>query len=276
MAHALGVKRLDLYLQFDRPLEEGELTPLRELVQRRSEHEPVAYLLGHKDFYSLPFAVDARVLVPRPETELLVELAVKRLAAGAEPVEGSPADEDPPVDADPSADGGPRVADVGTGSGCIIVSLLHALPAATGVATDVSAGALEVAATNAETHGVRERLTLLRGDALAPLAGREAVLDAVLSNPPYIVRGDPAVAPDVAKHEPEAALYVSGDDPNELVERIAREALPLLKPGGFIAFEVGHTGAQDAAARLTALGYTDVEITEDLAGIERNVVGVRP
>lgn len=257
MAHALGVKRLDLYLQFDRPLEDGELTPLRELIQRRSEHEPVAYLLGHKDFYSLPFAVDARVLVPRPETELLVELAVKRLEAAG------------------GADG-PRVADVGTGSGCIIVSLLHALPAATGVATDVSAGALEVAATNAETHGVRERLTLLRGDALAPLAGREAVLDAVLSNPPYIVRGDPEVAPDVAKHEPEAALYVSGDDPNELVERIAREALPLLKPGGFIAFEVGHTGAQDAAARLTALGYADVEITADLAGIERNVVGVRP
>ena len=256
MAHALGVKRLDLYLQFDRPLEDAELGPLRELVQRRSEQEPVAYLLGRKDFYSLPFAVDARVLVPRPETELLVELAVERLGA----LEGD----------------GLRVADVGTGSGCIVVSVLHALPAVAGVATDVSGGALEVAAANAETHGVRERLTLLRGDALAPLAGREAVLDAVISNPPYIVRGDPDLAPDVAKHEPEAALYVSGDDPNELVERIAREALPLLKPGGFIAFEVGHTGAQDAAARLAALGYEAVEITQDLAGIERIVVGVRP
>ena len=254
MAHALGVKRLDLYLQFDRPLEDSELEPLRALVQRRSEHEPVAYLLGHKDFFSLPFAVDPRVLIPRPETELLVELAVKRL-------EGAEA---------------PRVADVGTGSGCIIVSVLHEVPESTGVATDLSGGALEVAATNAETHDVRERLTLLQGDALAPLAGREAVLDAVLSNPPYIVRGDPDVAPDVAKHEPELALYVSGEDPNEFVERIAREALPLLKPGGFVAFEVGHTGAQDASARLTALGYADVEITNDLAGIERIVSGTKP
>lgn len=254
MAHALGVKRLDLYLQFDRPLEAAETAPLRELVQRRSEGEPVAYLVGHKDFFSLPFAVDARVLVPRPETELLVEHALARLSG---------------------AEAGVRVADVGTGSGCIVVSLLHALPEATGVATDVSGGALEVAAANAETHGVRERLTLLRGDALGPLAGREAVLDAVLSNPPYIVRGDPDLAPDVAAHEPEDALYVPGDDPNELVERIAREALPLLRPGGFVAFEVGHTGAQDAAARLTALGYTAVEITPDLAGIERIVTGVR-
>lgn len=256
MAHALGVKRLDLYLQFDRPLDEAELAPLRELIERRSEHEPVAYLLGHKDFHSLPFAVDARVLVPRPETELLVELAVKRLGAA----EGDEI----------------RVADVGVGSGCIIVSVLHALPDVTGVATDVSAGALEVAAANAVTHGVRERLTLLQGDALTPLAGREGVLDAVLSNPPYIVRGDPEVAPDVAKHEPDAALYVAGDDPNELVVRIAAQALPLLRPGGFVAFEVGHTGAGDAAARLTELGYTKVEVSEDLAGIERIVTGVRP
>jgi len=254
MAHALGVKRLDLYLQFDRPLEDAELASVRALVSKRGDQEPAAYLLGHKDFYSLPFAVDARVLIPRPETELLVEHAVAAL-------EG--------VDA-------PRVADVGTGSGCIVVSVLHALPEATGVATDVSGGALTVAAANAETHGVRDRLTLLQGDALAPLEGREGVLDAVLSNPPYIVRGDPSVASDVATHEPDVALYVSGEDPNELVERIAREALPLLKAEGFVAFEVGHESAQDARARLETLGYLDVTITPDLAGIERIVAGRKP
>ncbi len=249
MAHAMGVKRLDLYLQFDRPLLEDELAPIRELLRKRSERAPVAYLVGRKDFFSLPFAVDARVLIPRPETELLVELAVKRL-------------EDV---------GAPRIVDVGTGSGCIAVSVLHSLPEATGVAVDIAPGALEVAAANAETNGVTERLQLLQGDLLDAVQGD--AFDAVLSNPPYIVRGDPTVEADVRDHEPEQALYVAADDPLVLAKAVADQALGVLKPGGFLALEVGAGSAQAMRAYLLELGYVDPEIAVDLGGIERLVSG---
>jgi release factor glutamine methyltransferase len=251
MAHALGMKRLDLYLQFDRPLLEDELKPIRELLRKRSERTPVAYLVGRKDFFSLPFAVDARVLIPRPETELLVELAIKRL-------EGVSA---------------PRILDVGTGSGCIAVSVLHSLPEATGVAVDIAPGALEVAAANAETNGVTERLELLLGDLLAPVQGGS--FDAVLSNPPYIVRGDPSVEADVREHEPEQALYVAADDPLAVAKAVADQALAVLKPGGFLALEVGAGGAPAARQHLLDAGYRDVEISLDLGGIERIVSGHR-
>ena len=251
MAHALGVRRLDLYLQFDRPLADPELGPLRALVRERGEGRPVAYLVGRRDFYSLPFAVDARVLVPRPETELLVEQAVERLRGVAAPC----------------------VLDVGTGSGCIAVALLHALPEARGVATDLSPEALEVAAANAETNGVSDRLTLRTGDLLGALDASDGPFDAVLSNPPYIVRGDPNVEPGVDAHEPGLALYVPGDDGLELAVRIADGARRHLRADGFLALEVGFGQAVSACERLTALGYADVTATCDLGGIERIVSG---
>jgi len=256
MAHALGVQRLDLYLQFDRPLEDAEVDSIRELVRRRGADEPVAYLVGEREFFSLPFLVDARVLVPRPETEQLVEVALAALRERE----------------------AARFCDVGTGSGCVAVALLHELPAAQGLATDVSRDALAVAAVNAERNGVADRLVLLEGDLLAPLRGRPewGALDAVLSNPPYIVRGDPSVQAGVAAHEPEAALYVSGDDPLEFVRALAAAAREALAPGGLLAVEVGHGTAGDARDVLVQCGYEDVAVTPDLAGIERVVSGRKP
>lgn len=249
MAHALGISRLDLYLQFDRPLAGPELDGVRELIRARATDKPVAYLLGEWEFRSLAFAVDERVLVPRPETELLVERAIAHLGGLDEPC----------------------FADVGTGSGCIAVSILHAVPAARGFATDTSADAIEVAAANAQRHGVAERLELLEGRGLEPLPAQ--ALDAVVSNPPYIVEGDTSVQAGVDAHEPHEALYVSGDDPLEVFREIAASARDRLRPGALLAMEVGYGVAQDAAAVLADLGYRDVETEKDLAGVDRVVCG---
>ena len=256
VAHALGLDRLQLYLQFDRPLGEVELSAIRELVRRRGAQVPVAYLVGQREFYSLTFQVDERVLVPRPETELLVEIAAARLADHPAPV----------------------FADVGTGSGCVAVAVLHEVPAARGHAIDIEGGALEVASANAERHGVLDRLDLHEGDLLAPLRGQAdwGRLDAGLSNPPYILQDDPSVERGVREHEPHAALFVAGTDPLVVAMRIAQEALDALAPGGLLAFEVGLGSAEAATARLRELGYVEVTVVPDLAGIDRVISGCRP
>ena len=256
VAHALQLERLQLYLQFDRPLSEAELSAIRELVRRRGAHVPVAYLVGEREFFSLTFAVDERVLVPRPETELLVELAQAALAELSTPV----------------------FADVGTGSGCIAVALLHELPAARGHALDLEASALEIAGANAERHGVADRLALHEGDLLAPLRGHPdwGRLDAVACNPPYILQDDPAVEKGVREHEPTEALFVEGKDPLSVAAKVAGQALEALRPGGLLAVEIGHTSAPTARALLETLGYGDVQLTPDLAKIDRIVSGRRP
>jgi release factor glutamine methyltransferase len=223
-------------------------------VRRRGAHVPVAYLVGEREFFSLAFQVDERVLVPRPETELLVEVAQAHLAACPSPV----------------------FADVGTGSGCIAVALLHELPTARAHGIDLEAGVLEVARANALRHAVLDRLTLHAGDLLAPLRGHpdHGRLAAVLSNPPYIVEDDPSVERGVREHEPHAALFVAGADPLVLASRLAAEALEALAPGGLFACEVGLGGAEDLSRRLAALGYAQIAVAADLAGIDR-VVGAR-
>lgn len=255
IAHALGVQRVDLYVQHDRPLQESELAAIRPLVRARGARKPVAYILGTREFYSLTFAVDERVLIPRPETEGLVELALKCL-------EGQEA---------------PRFVDIGTGSGCVAVALAHERPGATGVAIDLSSDALVVARANAERHGVADRIRFVEGDGLAPLGepSDAAGYDAVLANPPYIAPGDDSVAPDVHEYEPHVALYVASGDALGLVERFAREALRVLRPGGLLAMEVGFRDGAEAVERLGALGYSEASIEDDLAGIPRIVHGVR-
>jgi len=258
MAHALGVGRLDLYLQFDRPLDEGELSKIRELVRNRGDHQPVAYLVGEREFYSLTFTVDERVLVPRPETEQLVEVTVAALKQ---------------LDAEV-----PTFVDVGTGSGCVAIATLWECPAARGHAVDVSDAALEIARRNAERHEVLERLTLHCGDLLAPLRDDPdfGAFDAVVSNPPYIVRGDPTVERGVRDHEPDVALYVPGEDPVETAVHIAAQALEALAPGGFLALEVGAGAAPALREALTGLGFASIETLNDLAGIERVVTARKP
>ena len=216
----------------------------------------MAYLLGEWGFYSLTFEVNEHVLVPRPETEGLVEEALGFLRE---------------LEA-------PRFADVGTGSGCIPISLLLALPAASAWATDISEEALQVAAANRERHDVAERLTLRAGDLLKPLGpdGIAGQLDAVISNPPYIVRGDPGLEPGVRDHEPEAALFVPDDNPLHFVERIGRQARAALRPGGHVFFEIGFGSGVEGAELLQRLGYESVDVRPDFAGIPRVLRGVSP
>ncbi len=181
-ATALRMRRLDLYLQFDRPLEETQLTAIRELVRRRGDGEPVAHITGEREFYGRPFTVSADVLIPRPETETVVELTLRRARSLQRDGEGV------------------RIADIATGSGCIAISLAAELPGAKLTATDLSEAALEVAAGNVKRHHIGDQVELLRGSWCEPLQGRE--FDIVVANPPYI----PSVEVDIRAADAVAGL----------------------------------------------------------------------
>ncbi|MCA9545597.1 MAG: peptide chain release factor N(5)-glutamine methyltransferase [Myxococcales bacterium] len=242
---ALGMARLDLYLQIDKPLLPEELAAIRARVKRRAAHEPVAYIVGSRGFWSLDLQVDARVLVPRPETELLVERALARL-------EG--------VDA-------PTVVDVGTGSGCVALALAEARPDATVIAVDLSPDALAVAEANRAAVGV-SNLELRHGDVLAPVPERG--LDLVVSNPPYIPTGDLAgLMPDVRRYEPRMALD-GGPDGLVIIRRLIAQAAERLRPGGGLLIEIGYDQGEALRGLLTGdPHWTAVAIHPDLAGQDR-------
>ena len=236
LAHVLGIRRLDLYLQFDRPLDEPQLAPYRELTARRGRGEPVAYLTGHKEFMALEFTVTAAVLVPNPDTEVLVQRAVEwgRARGGT----------------------GLRFADIGTGSGCIAVAVAHYLPEATVDATDVSPAALAVAGANVERHGVGDRVRLLEGDLAGPLEGR---YDAVLANLPYVAAG--VSLPAEVSAQPAIALYGGAD----LVNRLLAALPVLLRPGGVALLEVDPA----IAGELAVAGLAGWKLLKDLGGHDR-------
>jgi release factor glutamine methyltransferase len=255
-AHALGIPRVQLYVQFDRPLQPPELAAIRELVKRRQAGESVAYAVGKKEFWGLDFAVDARVLVPRPDTETLVDEALARIGKTPAAAAEAPA---------------PRFADVGTGSGAIAVTLAKQRPDAAVFATDLSPDALAVARANAERHGVA--ITFLEGDLEAPLAPH-APLDLVAANLPYVPAGDlAALAPEV-RAEPALALD-GGPDGLALVRRLVAAAPALLSRGGALVLEVGIGQAQDAARLCAEAGLADIRVRRDLGEIERVVSAVR-
>lgn len=231
----------------------AEQDTFRELIRRRSTGEPVAYITGRRGFWSVDLEVGPGVLVPRPETELLVEIA---LARGGAPR---------PADAGPL-----RVLDVGTGSGAIAIAIAKELPESVVVAIDRSPEALAIARRNVETI-VPGRVELLEGDGFAPVTGR--VFDLVLSNPPYIPTGDIAgLMRDVRDHEPRAALD-GGPDGLDVVRAWAPAARACLAPGGWAMFEIG-AGQGAAAARIfREAGFADVSLKDDLAGIPRVVAG---
>jgi release factor glutamine methyltransferase len=251
VAHALGLPRLQLYVQFDRPLLPEELAAIRALIKRRQAGESVAYLVGKKEFWGLEFAVDARVLVPRPDTETLIEEARERLAGA--PVESL------------------RVADIGTGSGAIGLTLAKLFPAAAVFAVDVSPAALEVARGNAERLGLA--VTFLEGDLGAPLAGQPP-FSLIAANLPYIPSGELGGLPAEVKVEPTLALD-GGPDGLALVRRLVAEAPALLGGGGVLALEIGAGQAPATAELLRGAGFADVQTRRDLAGIERVVSGVK-
>ena len=248
LSHILGRERIYLYVHFDEPLEPTELARYREAIKQRVQRVPVAYIIGEKEFMGLTFRVTADTLVPRPDTEILVQAAVERLRARGET---------------------PRFADIGTGSGAICLSILHFLPKAQADTVDISPAARAVAEENAAALEVADRVTFHTGDLLAPLAGQ--CYDAILSNPPYIPDGDiAALAPEVRLKEPRTAL-AGGKDGLDFYRRLTADAPAHLKDGGFLAVEVGIHQAAPVAA-LTAPAFSHTEILKDYAGIERVVI----
>lgn len=254
LGEVLGLTRTQLYTNFERPLAAGEVDRFRELVKRRANREPVAYILGRREFWSMDLAVDRRVLVPRPETELLVEIVLDALKA-----RGVAA---------------PRVADVGTGSGAIAIAIAKEMPEAHVVASDRSGAALEVAPANAARHGVEARIEFVSGDGCAALAGK-GPFDAIASNPPYIRSAEMAtLPPDVREWEPRWALE-SGAEGMDVTAPLIEQAFDLLVPGGTLAIEVG-TQSGPVRDGFVKRGYESVAVRRDLAGQERVVVGRRP
>jgi release factor glutamine methyltransferase len=245
LAHALRCDRVRLYLDFDKPLGDPELAAFRELVRRRAEREPTAYLVGQRDFYGRPFAVDARVLVPRPETELVLEAALAALPA----------------------DG--RALDLCTGSGVLAVTLALERAGAQVTATDVSADALAVARSNAAALGATG-VELLQGDLYAPVP-EGARFDVIVSNPPYVPRGELDTLPPEVRREPRLALD-GGDDGLAITRRIVAGAPARLLPGGTLVLEM-HEGHLDALPRICLeAGFARADAGRDLAGLPRYVV----
>ena len=255
LAHVLEKQRIYLYVHFDEPLQPAELAAYREMIKQRVLRVPVAQILGEKEFMGLTFKVTADTLVPRPDTEILVQAAVDRLRAmaGEEPL---------------------RFADIGTGSGAICLSVLHYLSDTVADTVDISPAARAVAEENAASLGLADRVTFHTGDLLQPLSGISFV--AILSNPPYIPEADIAkLAPEVRLKEPHTALS-GGPDGLDFYRRLAKEAPAMLVPGGFMAFEVGIHQAEPVAALAKANPLiARTEILPDYAGIDRVVVAWR-
>jgi release factor glutamine methyltransferase len=246
VAHVLGVPRSRL-TEPNGLLGPDEEAELRALVGRRASREPLQYVLGEWGFRRLTLAVDRRALIPRPETEVLVDRCLALLEA---------------VDA-------PRILDVGTGSGAIALALADEVPGATVVATDVSADALALAAANAERTGLAARIELRLGNLLEPADG---TFDLVVSNPPYVPLPDRAsMQPEIVDWEPDAALFDRGQ-----TAEIVETAAPVLNPGAALALELADGSAARVREQLEGAGYVDVRITRDFAGIERVVEARRP
>ncbi|MDD6119602.1 MAG: peptide chain release factor N(5)-glutamine methyltransferase [Selenomonadaceae bacterium] len=253
LAYLLQKERIYLYVHFDEPLERAELARFHEMVKKRVQRVPVAYILGEKEFMGLTFKVTSDTLVPRPDTEVLVQAAIERLKALGRLA---------------------KFADIGTGTGAICLSVLHYTEDTTAATVDISPTARAVAEENAVALGLTERVTFYTGDLLEPL--KEQKFAAILSNPPYIPDGDVAgLQAEVRLSEPHTAL-AGGADGLDFYRRLCSEGPELLENGGFMAFEVGvgQAHAVEALAKENEL-IARTEIIKDLAGIERVVVAYR-
>jgi release factor glutamine methyltransferase len=246
LAHVLGRKRLDLYLEFERPLAEAELAPLRELVRRRGQGEPLQHLLGTVEFAGQVFLCDKRALVPRPETEQLVEILHSK------------------IDNRKS-----EILDVGTGSGVIALSLAAKFPEAKVTATDISADALGLARENAERLGLASRIVFLESDLLLSV---NPGYDLIVANLPYIAATDRDTLSREVLHDPDNALFggVRGD---EIVRKLIEAAPSHLRPGGLLALEIGLGQAEGLAALMSEKNYHDIEQMRDYCEVTRFLFG---
>lgn len=254
VGHALGLKRMELYMQFERLLPEAELEKIRPLIRRRARHEPLQYIMGETEFDDLKLTVDPRVLIPRPETELLVERLAERLAAA------------PPA----------RILDLGTGSGALALALAGRFPAATVLALDQSEDALAVARLNGERNAAPgARVTWLASDWFAAIGAGET-FDLIVSNPPYLTDAEwDETRPEVKVFEPRRALTAPDEGCADLL-RIIAEAPRWLNPGGWLVLETGIDQHPRLLAAIAAAGLTDGESMTDLTGRPRFVWARRP
>jgi release factor glutamine methyltransferase len=251
--HALGLSGLRQTVDHKLVLSEKAVADVQALASRREAREPLQYLVGTQEFCGLEFEVNPSVLIPRPETELLVHETFRRLQQRK----------------------GSVLVDVGTGSGCLAVMLARSVPDGKVVAIDLSARALEIAKRNARRHKVETAITWLEGDLLAPLTGLgfEGTANAIISNPPYIRESDwPGLQPEVCRYEPRTAL-VAGPRGTELHERLLHEAMPYLRPGGFLAMELGQGQSEELRAMVANMAvYRSPEVVLDEAGIDRVLI----
>jgi release factor glutamine methyltransferase len=251
--HALALRGLHQIVERERLLTDREVARLNDIVTRRVAREPLQYILGTQEFCGLEFEVNPTVLIPRPETELLAHEIIRRLPQGTPPT----------------------LMDVGTGSGCLAVTLARSIPQARMIATDISTQALETATRNARRHAVDSSITWLHGDLLAPLRGLglEGRMHAILANPPYIRESEWAgLQPEVSGYEPRLAL-VAGPRGTELHERLLGEAVSYLMPGGWLAMEVGEGQSMDLCSKIETMpDYEGVKVVPDEAGINRIVI----
>jgi release factor glutamine methyltransferase len=256
LQHVLGIEKAQLYSALDEPLSAGHRLQFQEMLDRRMRREPVAYITGRKEFWSLEFVVTPKALIPRPETELLVEVALHRLKNTASRT--------------------PNVLDLGTGSGIIGVCLAKERLEANILAVDIASSALEVARINSRRHGVSERIDLIHGDLFAALAAEKRLFDLIVSNPPYIRTGELSLlAPEISQWEPMTALD-GGRDGIEYYRRIIGEAHEHLAPESSIVLEIG----ADMAPVVTELfarsgGYGPASVYQDYAGKDRVIAAIK-
>jgi len=256
LSHQLKTDRVNLYLNFDQPLTENEISGYRSLIKRRLLHEPIQYITGIQEFWSLDFMVDPQVIIPRPESELLVEQAVNRVGTNF-------TQQNRP----------PRILDLGTGSGVLAISIAKEIPQAQLWATDLSDGALSIARRNAEKHGLSERIKLMCGDLWEPITNLDVTFDMIISNPPYVASEEyDDLAPEVRDHEPRLAL-----DGHEggmyFIEKILQEGLDYLSPGGWLIMEMSPDQTGKALLLAEQInGYGEKTRIKDYSHVYRVVI----
>jgi len=244
LAHVLGMpRRIELYLQFERPVSEGQRAPLRELVKRRAEGIPLQHILGEVEFCGRVFICDARALIPRPETELLVELVLKESAATT------------------------SILDVATGSGVIGLSLALSRPDAAVTLCDISSEALSLAAANAYRHGIADKVVQKESDLLDSVEG---IFDVIVSNPPYIPTSDIASLSREVQNDPVLALD-GGSDGLRIIERLVQASMSKMSAGGLLALEIGHDQAARVVEILKMHNFRDIVVHRDYQDVERFV-----
>jgi release factor glutamine methyltransferase len=253
LAHVLGVARIDLYLRHDQPLNDDELGRFKALIKRRVQREPVAYIVGEKEFWGLALAVSSRVLIPRPDTESLVETVLNTVLH-------------------PDGEAPKRVLELGVGSGAIVIALATERPDHHYFAADCSTAALAVTRANLQRHGLADRVRLFAGNWLDPVGGRGPRFDLIVSNPPYIPSRDlAALAPEIRRYEPTGALD-GGEQGLDAIRRILGAAYRHLAPGGHLVLEIGHDQAETVCRAAGDAGpYAVTGVARDYAGHDRVV-----